>query len=115
MKVLYGIWTGFLGALPAFLLVFPLAGFTGGADPDYGKGTATGIVIQSEKHGVIYKTCEVNLQQGLGEYRTVLALSGQCLDDFLGKRIVVSYQEYFLADYKQGFSRRYISEVSLVD
>jgi hypothetical protein len=92
------------------ILSILLAGFTGGAGCGYAEGQVAGYVMEVKKEGSIFKTCEVKLQQGAGEYEQFVKLSGKCLDSYIGERVLLPYETCFLPDFRRGFSGKYIKD-----
>lgn len=109
----------FVGLVLGIALVFPVAGFTGGAGKDYGFGTAIGTVVESRNVGVIYKTFETKIQQGHGEHSRLLNVSGLDFNfipsSLIGKRVRIEFDLYFLPDYKRGEFERYVRKVDVLD
>ena len=89
-----------------------VAGLTGGADQNYGHGTVVGTIIEAESVGTIYDTFEAKIRQGHGERTNTLSISGVDMEQYLGKRVKIEFNEYFLPDYKKGSSGKYITGVT---
>jgi hypothetical protein len=114
--IFIGLFTAFfLGGVLGLILVFPAAGFTNGAGKNYGQGTVSGTVVSAWTEGAIYKTHEVKIKQGHGESMDFLELSDYDMKPYLGKKVRVEFDLYWLADYKRGETHRYIKSVKVIE
>ena len=97
-----------------FLIVFPICATTG-LHPTYAMGVREGYITKIEMKGLIWKTCEVEVQIGTGKLAALqepwkFSLDLRHEDDYndlcanMGKRVLIAYREWLLMPYHIGSS-----------
>jgi hypothetical protein len=115
-NVVFGsIMGSFAGGLVGALLTMPVAGFTGGSGRNYGNATVIGTVVSVSFEGIIFKTHEAKIQQGVGEHASFLRVSGYDMSKFLGKSVSLDLNIYWQPDYRRGETNTYVSKIPIVN